>query len=281
MLLGNYLAALRHGRDESSDRAGAVIGRSASTISRMEIAAIPLDWTRARTLLTHYGVPPHRVADVERLLSRPPVECCVDDSQAGWNTRLRACELQATEIRAFHSVLVPRPVRTAAYSADLAHQPLADEPLDGHAPLPHPRTGQRRVILLDEFILDRRSAEPQVMADQLDHLIRLDEAGAITVRIVPTREVGTLTGSTNLTELRYGTLRRQRVMYIQRGPAVSYCLTGCAEGQRAQLDRAEEAALPREESLARLAAASTRLAHQAAHADQKNRTRPSLTGTPA
>jgi transcriptional regulator with XRE-family HTH domain len=110
-------------------------------------------------------------------------------------TRLIELERTATKITQVQPLLVPGLLQTGDYSRAV----LGDDPdVDTKVAL---RAGRREVItrrrnpveflaLIDSEALVRPVGAPEVMADQLDHLIRMAELTNVTIQVVPSGAPG-------------------------------------------------------------------------------------------
>ncbi|MFF8917402.1 Scr1 family TA system antitoxin-like transcriptional regulator [Streptomyces sp. NPDC015032] len=101
----------------------------------------------------------------------------VADAASGHHRRLTGCARQAKAVRWLATDLVPPLVQTAAYTHAIDSPPHALP----DAPLPFQTKPD---ILLDERVLHTASISPDVMAEQLQHLLDQED---FEVRVVPGR----------------------------------------------------------------------------------------------
>ncbi|KRV47603.1 DNA-binding protein [Wenjunlia vitaminophila] len=118
-----------------------------------------------------------------------------DDTVADYFEPARHLEQQATEIREFALTFVPGILQTEAYARFVigaAYPALGEEERDRHVAT---RLGRGKIladpmtpdmwVLLDEASLRRAVGGPDVMAEQISHIVRLAESGRIRAHVLP------------------------------------------------------------------------------------------------
>ncbi len=171
---------------------------SRSTLSRIENAQVGPRVPIVRALLATYGVDGSQVDDLLQLSREAnqrswwqPSYASVVQSNLGSFLDL---EQEAVQIRDFSTVLIPGLLQTEAYARDvltafyfgesresvetrlrlrMSRQSL----LDGDSP--------RAWFILDEAALHRRVGGPEVMRNQLEHLIEASAKSNVTVQVLP------------------------------------------------------------------------------------------------
>ncbi|MEV7198054.1 Scr1 family TA system antitoxin-like transcriptional regulator [Streptomyces sp. NPDC093510] len=211
IVLGAYLRGLRTYRGETLDDAARIVRQSASAVSRWERAESPAPQAAVRALLRRYGIARQHADFLVRSLpqqhyvrsrggergcaTRVPFDYWGDAAGTEALARYIAVMRMASEIIEF-TPAIPAGLRTQAYQKVLQNPAFllrADEPVLGLPPWVHGMpwaTGQHRTVLLDEAVLRRPVGGPQVMAQQLRHLVGLMEgeesdSSGLVIRIVP------------------------------------------------------------------------------------------------
>ncbi|MFI0741768.1 Scr1 family TA system antitoxin-like transcriptional regulator [Streptomyces sp. NPDC021100] len=185
LVLGAYLRYLRILRGWSQTDAALALGCSFSTVSRLEQGVV-FTPRHARALFhRHYGVPKDLARAVDHLLSVTNLSTQAGDIGPGWHDRLALCEQQATAIATYTATVVPAPLRILAYKRALV--PSGVSPYSAPHRIPR-QLADRQVytLFLDSSLLERPVGGARVMAQQLDHLLRLSWKGRIAIRVVPT-----------------------------------------------------------------------------------------------
>jgi transcriptional regulator with XRE-family HTH domain len=170
---------------------------SKSKISRIEGATTSVSIVDTRALAKLYGVD-QPTADRLELMARVAKQRgwwhVYGNSLVDWFTDFVVLESEATAIDTFEIDLVPGLFQTPAYARWIMRAccpDAADEVIEERAELR--RTRQRRVedgafavwAILDEASLRRLVGGPEVLAEQLAHLLKLAELPNVTLQIVP------------------------------------------------------------------------------------------------
>ena len=119
----------------------------------------------------------------------------VDDTIADYFEAARQLEQQATEIREFALTFVPGILQTEAYARAIlgtTFPPRSDEERDRHVVT---RLERAKILddpvtpvvwaLLDETVVRRPVGGPEVMAEQIRHIVHLVEDKRVRVHILP------------------------------------------------------------------------------------------------
>ncbi|WP_145503794.1 Scr1 family TA system antitoxin-like transcriptional regulator [Streptomyces sp. CFMR 7] len=203
IVIALYLRLLREARGMHQEKAADFLGVSVSAVSRWERAQTPIPHPETlRQLLRLYGVknphkaflvqslPPARRDRVEYGLARRAFhDHWADVADAEATARRIAVMRAASEVTEF-CMRPPAGLRTQEYEQLV---PSPDGPVlglpswvqsVGQAP------GQRRTVLLDEFVLTEGGSHAAVVADQLRHLVGLVEreepsGRGLRIRILP------------------------------------------------------------------------------------------------
>ncbi|KAF4409855.1 MULTISPECIES: helix-turn-helix transcriptional regulator [Streptomyces] len=199
IVLGKRLKDLRLASGVTYQQAAGALGVSELTIRRMEKGEVGLKVLYVRTLLERYGVTARD--DVDSFLAM--VEAA---NRPGWWHRYRdvvpdwfkgyvALEEEAHVIRAYEPHYVPGLLQTENYARSVlrAGRPYDDSEeferrvavrLERQKLLARPGA-PRLWVVLDETVLRRPVSGPEVMREQIDHLIEMGAAPNVAVQIMP------------------------------------------------------------------------------------------------
>jgi transcriptional regulator with XRE-family HTH domain len=193
--LGEQMSQLRNAARKSQQDASARLGCSVSKIQKIEGGEVGMKQAELEALLELYGAPgPLRaqLLELRRL-----------GAQRGWWSKYGAVsapfatflglESAATKIRIFEPLMIHGLLQTKDYAHALTeanHPAMPDTEIDRQVQIRLER--QDRVfdedppevwVVIDEAVLHRHVGSPDVMARQLDHLLRLPKQ--VTVQVVP------------------------------------------------------------------------------------------------
>jgi transcriptional regulator with XRE-family HTH domain len=176
------------------------LGWSASKVSRIETGRTPITISDLRRLLDLYQVPGTRR---DRL-----TELARSADQRGWwdaydtdtlregYSALIALETAAESVLHYHSSLVPGLLQTEAYMEEIVRSALLVEPpgvvsqrveirLTRQTALTRNEDPLGLTAVLDEAVLRRQVGGPEVMQEQLLHLLEMATRPNITLQVLP------------------------------------------------------------------------------------------------
>ncbi|GGN93950.1 transcriptional regulator [Actinoplanes lobatus] len=193
--LGEQLSQLRSAAGKSQQDAANRLGCSVSKIQKIEAGEVGTKPVELEALLALYGTPDP--------LRDQLMELRTLGAQRGWWSKYGAVpapfatflglESAATKIRIFEPLMVHGLLQTADYARALAESvnpPSTTAEVDRQVQIRLER--QERVfgedhpelwVVLDEAVLRRHMGGPEIMAKQLDHLLRLPKW--VTIQVVP------------------------------------------------------------------------------------------------
>ncbi|MGB6165141.1 MAG: helix-turn-helix transcriptional regulator [Pseudonocardiaceae bacterium] len=206
--LGQRLRELRDTTRMTLAQAGEYLQRDASTVSRFESGEYPIRRPDLMALLDLYGVSDRRQRDGLLRLAE-------DVWQKGWWDGYEPdverqfvdfvwLESRATEIRSFDPLVISGLLQTREYAeAVITAMDWEAEPaqiarwvqlrMDRQAVLRQQAPPQLNVIIA-EFALRREIGGPEVLRDQLEHLLATAERPQVDLRVLPA-SVGAHAGS--------------------------------------------------------------------------------------
>ncbi|MEU9023593.1 helix-turn-helix transcriptional regulator [Actinomadura sp. NPDC048394] len=230
MVVGAQLRRLREAAEISTEAAGYEIRGSHSKISRMELGRVGFKERDVADLLTLYGVddPVRREALLElaEQANRPGWWQRYADVVPGWFEPYLGLEQGAVLIRVFEVQNVPDLLQTPRYARALiaARYPDASaEEVDRRVEL---RMRRRHVLdrpeppklwaVLDEAALRRVVGGPEVMREQLRHLVEVSRLPNVTVQVLPFASGGHAVESGPVTLLRFAEPELPDVVYLEQ-----------------------------------------------------------------
>lgn len=195
--LGIELQRIREALKLSYDEAAERLGCDATWLIRVETGFEQASPEEVRRLLDRYQVVQQRVRDVLiDLASRPAGPAWLGPHAARVKALVRdllTLESESPVIHTFGVLLVPELVRTEAYARMCFEQRVpevdADEEWDllDHRQRHRPGGRVRTLdVIVDENSLTLVTPDPQIMRDQLRHLLGLSASEHGTVRVIPT-----------------------------------------------------------------------------------------------
>ena len=195
--LGSMLTKVREVVGLSYDEAAARLGCDADWLARVETGfAVPGPDEVAR-ILVEYGVREARVADVvidmaRRAASPPPWLAPHTPRLSADDRDLILVEAQATLAQVHGCRLIPYLAQSEGYFRVIAPGVLPGCDIDQEWELlshrqAHQPAGVTRLldVIIDETAFDLRLKDPECMADQIRHLLALDDSPHATVRVIP------------------------------------------------------------------------------------------------
>lgn len=199
-LLGATLRQLRDMKDLTTDEVGKEIGRHGSSISRTENGLVAIQEKELEALLDLYEVAAGGARDAILNLGR-------ESRRRGWWTAYRdvlsehyqdfiSLEDEATGIQDFQTHLIPGLLQTPAYCRTVIEAiPRAWAPRQVES-LVKVRTARQKVLerserplrfsaIVSEGVLRQQVGGPEVMREQLDHLVEATERDNVALRVLP------------------------------------------------------------------------------------------------
>lgn len=197
LVLGRRLRDLRRHAGKSFEDAAQILGVSALAIRRMEQAQVKWKIPYIRMLLDEYGVTGEEARDF--------LAMTLEANQPGWWYRYRdvlpswfkayvSLEEEATLIRCYEPHYVPGLLQTESYAETVLHAGLHDtgEELGRRVAL---RMERQKLltqphapdvwIVVDETVLRRPVAPPEVMRNQIDRLIEIAALPNVKLQVIP------------------------------------------------------------------------------------------------
>lgn len=203
--LGQQLRELRDGKGILLKEAAEYLQRDTATLSRYETGFYPIRRPDLLALLDLYGVSDTSLRDKLLNLSK-------DVWQKGWWDGYSGdvtgslidyvwLESRACHIRSYASVVVPGLLQTPAYAERVIRADEPDATPEQVRRWYELRMTRQQVLevddpprlsaILDESVLRRRIGSPDIMKDQLGHLMKLAAMPTVDIRVLPLR-AGTL-----------------------------------------------------------------------------------------
>lgn len=199
MLLARQLQALREKAGMTYEQAAEAIYSSPWTIRRMERAEGGLKPLTVKSLLQAYGITDPGEIDaflgLARDASKPGWWHSYDDVLPSWFRTALGLEESASLIRAYEPQVVPGLLQTEGYirAITAASFPSATKEFTERAIAL--RLARQRVlsrpeppgywVVLDETVLRRPVGGPEVMREQIEHLIEAAQRPKVTVQVIP------------------------------------------------------------------------------------------------
>jgi hypothetical protein len=199
MILGRQLQALREKARMTHEEAGQAIYSSEWTIRRMERAEGGLKPLTVKSLLMAYGITDVREIDaflaLARDASKPGWWHSYDDVLPSWFRVAVGLEESAASIRAYEPQVVPGLLQTREYARAITAASFPAESSGdterrvalrmARQDLLHRADPPDYLAVLEETVLRRPIGGPQVMREQIEHLIDAAAKPNITIQILP------------------------------------------------------------------------------------------------
>ena len=198
--LAAELRRLRDRSGQTGDEVASQLGWSPSKVSRYELARTGLRPSDVRKMLEVYGVEPNRQEDLLALARQANTKGWWEeyaDVMSEENISIIGLEDEASAEWSWHLEVIPGLLQTEAYARQVNQKGFS---LDLVPPRQVERSVQARLkrqellhkdpplellAVLDESVLRRRIASPDVMRRQLHHLIEVAKWPNVTLRVLP------------------------------------------------------------------------------------------------
>ena len=201
MLLGVRLRRLREARGITREAAGYAIRASESKISRMELGRVGFKERDVSDLLDLYGVVDKSDQDdlleMAREANAPSWWQPYTDVVPGWFHTYLGLEESASLIRTYEVQFVPGLLQTADYARAVfrrGHPDASAREIEQRVELRMRRQERLRDpgttslwAVIDEAALRRPIGGPDVMREQIEHLLRLAELPNVAIQVMPLR----------------------------------------------------------------------------------------------
>lgn len=197
--LGNYLAELRKARGRDQSDLAKALRTTRVSLSRYESGHVLPPWAMTQLLLKELDASDSErsqaLARWEEANDEPPSVRLPTDAPKAFRTLVNA-ERQAAKVQNISVMAIPGLLQTERYARalfDAAHR--------FHHPDANPMTvinsrlaRQKRLegddalalhVLLDAALIERQVGGPEVMREQLEHLLRAGERPNITLQVIP------------------------------------------------------------------------------------------------
>ncbi|MDT0548511.1 MULTISPECIES: helix-turn-helix domain-containing protein [Streptomyces] len=195
--LGAMMRKFRARKGMTLEEAGRLVGVSKATVSRYETQEGPVKWPIVDALCREYGA-----SDAER----KAVVCLAKDAkQQGWWSSFDGLEetmnllltLEDEAVREDHfaCLYVPGLLQTRSYTEAVQHASEMRVSAEEVERLVDLRMKRQEILtraqpphlwaILDESVIRRVVGSPDVMREQLDHLLHANESPGITLQVLP------------------------------------------------------------------------------------------------
>ncbi|MGE5290174.1 MAG: helix-turn-helix domain-containing protein [Micromonosporaceae bacterium] len=237
ILLGAQLRRLREAKGITRDEAGYTIRASGSKISRMELGRVSFKERDVADLLELYGVsdPGEREAllDLARKANNTGWWHRYNDLLPSWFQVYVGLEDAATLIRTYEVQFIPGLLQTEAYARaiiSVGNTGAPDEEVERRVRL---RAGRQRLLsrsgggprfwaVIDEAALRRLIGGPEVMREQLEHLLDALKYSNVILQIMPFRSGGHAAEGGPFTLLRFPEPDLPDVVYVEQLTSALY-----------------------------------------------------------
>ncbi|MDQ1006449.1 transcriptional regulator with XRE-family HTH domain [Streptomyces sp. V4I23] len=264
LILGGKLRELRTSAGLDPADVDGKLGFSRSKTSRIELGRHGCKPSDALALLSLYGVQDEdQVAEFMRLVQqsrRSDWWRSFSDVLSDFFTPLVALEGAAATIRTYEPFYVPGLLQTPAYARAVVRsgpgQPLAHD-VQRRVDLRQERQRQldqpdapRLWAVIDESVLMRSVGGPQVMREQLRHLVAMMERPHVTLQIAPLDVTAAVGVGTGVSYLRFALRDLKDAVYIEHLTDSTFTQKpATVEQYRDMLDRLCACALTPKETL--------------------------------
>ena len=199
MLLGAHLRRLREAQGITLERAGYQIRASHSKMSRIELGRVSFKDRDVADLLALYGVTDEQERETLCALARQANTQgwwhSYSDILPHWFEFYIGLERAADRIRTYQVQFVPGLLQTEAYARAVVMLEHAEDPADDTGRRVKLRMARQQVLtgpdapglwaVVDDAALRRPIGGPEVMREQLRHLIDLAAKPNVTIQVIP------------------------------------------------------------------------------------------------
>lgn len=199
IMLGAHLRRLREAAGVTREEAGARIRGSHAKISRLELGRVGFKERDVVDLLARYGVAAgaehDSMLDLARRANRPGWWHQYGDLLPSWFETYVGLEQAATQLRTYEPQFVPGLLQTEAMVravTGLGHSSMPDAERERRVEL---RLRRQRILsaeqpptlwaVVDEAALSRSPGGPEVMAEQIEHLVAMAARPHVVLQVVP------------------------------------------------------------------------------------------------
>ncbi|GAA3260215.1 helix-turn-helix domain-containing protein [Nonomuraea helvata] len=234
ILLGTQLRRLRTEKGISREDAGYSIRASHAKISRLELGQVSFKQRDVADLLTLYGVTDPAERDPLLALAKqanaPGWWHKYGDVLPAWFEVYIGLEGAASSMRTYENQFVPGLLQTPAYARaviELAHERAPKAELDRRVAVR--TTRQRRLesgltvwAVIDEAVVRRTLGGPEIMREQIAHLLDLTAERNVTVQIMPFDRGGHAAAGGPFSILRFPEPELPDVVYMEQLTSALY-----------------------------------------------------------
>ncbi|MBF8189942.1 helix-turn-helix domain-containing protein [Nonomuraea sp. K274] len=234
ILLGTQLRRLRTEKGISREDAGYSIRASHAKISRLELGQVSFKKRDVADLLTLYGVtdPAEResLLTLAQQANAPGWWHKYSDVLPGWFEVYIGLEGAASSIRTYENQFVPGLLQSAGYAravVELAHEQAPEGELDRRVALRLAR--QKRLesgltvwAVIDEAVVRRTPGSPEILREQIEHLLDVTAEPGITVQIMPFDRGGHAAAGGPFSILRFPERELPDVVYMEQLTSALY-----------------------------------------------------------
>jgi transcriptional regulator with XRE-family HTH domain len=236
LVLGTQLRRLRERRQVDRGRAARAIGRSESTISRLEHGKLPFRAADVSALLTCYGLAagPERdeLLEMARYANEPGWWQSYSDVLPDWFQTYVGLEASASEIRTYEIQLIPGLLQTEAYARAITSVGrMQRTPQEVHRRVESRRARQQILkrsdiflwAVIDEGALRRPIGGRETMHRQLAHLLRvMRRSSAVRIQVLPFTTGGYSRMVGSFSYLRFDEPHMPEIVYLEHLTGAKY-----------------------------------------------------------
>jgi transcriptional regulator with XRE-family HTH domain len=272
--LASEIRRLREVKMLTGEEAAAELGWSASKVSRIETGRSPVTVGDLRRLLDFYQVPGarrDRLIELARTADqRGWWDAYADTLPEGYSAMI-ALEADAESELHYQPSLLPGLLQTEAYMAEIVRSSLLVEPpgvvservevrLTRQAVLSRVEDPLELTAVLDEAGLRRQVAGPEVMREQLTHLVEMSARPNITLQVLPFGKGSHPAMAGGFTILRFPGVIESGVVYLDNMTSDIFIESEAeVHHYRLAFDRLRELALPPQQSVTLITEIADRL----------------------